>query len=296
MSNPVEGTHLGKPTAYPSTHDPSLLVAVPRDENRKRYELHGQALPFVGMDVWHCWEAGFLTENGLPVVGILKLVYPADSPFLVESKSLKLYLNSLNNEKLGPTTEEAAQRFVALVQTQLSQRLETGVTANFFESPTPKSHDFVEYLLMENRPEVTRTVFSEYREAPHLLTAAESTHFRGGSSLKVCSHLLRSNCKITGQPDWGSVFIAISGNAVPAIPSLMQYLVSFRNENHFHEEVCEMIYKRLWDFFSPSELAVTCIYTRRGGIDICPVRASSPLLFPEHLTSLHEVSPKLPRQ
>ena len=296
MKPPIEGTHLGRQTAYPTAHDPSLLVAVPRHENRLQYQLHDDSLPFVGMDVWHCWEAGFLTETGLPVVGILKIMYPADSTYLVESKSLKLYLNSLNNEKLGPSPADATQRYVALVQSNLSKCLNIGISAHFFSAPSGTSPDFSLYTLMDNRPEIARIAFREYSEAPHLLTAAESEHPEERNSLKVCSHLLRSNCKITGQPDWGSVFISIAGNSVPAIPSLMQYLVSFRNENHFHEEVCEMIYKRLWDLFSPGKLAVTCIYTRRGGIDICPVRASTPLLFPEYLVSPHHVSPKLPRQ
>ncbi|MBN2716543.1 MAG: NADPH-dependent 7-cyano-7-deazaguanine reductase QueF, partial [Deltaproteobacteria bacterium] len=100
----------------------------------------------------------------------------------------------------------------------------------------------------------------------------------------------------THQPDWGSAFIHLGGPEVPTVASLMQYLVSFRGENHFHEEVCEMIYSRLWHRFAPESLAVTCVYTRRGGIDICPIRTSHPALMPMHLTTVSQLSQRLPRQ
>jgi 7-cyano-7-deazaguanine reductase len=112
----------------------------------------------------------------------------------------------------------------------------------------------------------------------------------------VGTHLLRSNCKITHQPDWGSAFIFLEGSVQPTPESLLQYLVSLRHEDHFHEEVCELIYKRLWDSFSPSALMVACLYTRRGGLDICPVRASHTHLLPAALTDINTLSSKLLRQ
>ena len=112
----------------------------------------------------------------------------------------------------------------------------------------------------------------------------------------VSTHLLRSNCKITRQPDWGSAFVRIKGRSLPTPESLLRYLVSIRSENHFHEEICEMIYKRLLDAFAPSEMSVSCIYTRRGGIDICPTRASHQRLLPQHLPNPLAMTRKLLRQ
>ena len=134
--------------------------------------------------------------------------------------------------------------------------------------------------------------FQSFSENPALLVPTQSNL----QEIKVATHLLRSNCKITHQPDWGSAFIYLKGKQIPDLTSLLQYLVSIRNENHFHEEICEMVYKRLLDVFQPESLMVTCIYTRRGGIDICPVRVSSEELLPKNLINPDKLSFKLLRQ
>ena len=121
--------------------------------------------------------------------------------------------------------------------------------------------------------------FSVYQENPALLTE----NIQEAGELKVCSHLLKSNCKITRQPDWGSLYIHLKGRTQPAYASLLKYIVSLRNENHFHEEICEMTFKRLSDLFQPEILMVSCLYTRRGGIDICPCRANKPDYLPHYL-------------
>ena len=293
MRTPIEATHLGKQTAYPKKYDPSLLVAVPRSANRERYGLTAHDLPFCGVDVWHCWEAGFLTHHGLPVVGVMKITYPCDTHAIVESKSLKLYLNSFNMEKLGSTVSDAAAVFVSRVTQDMSTLLKSPVTVRFQPQPLQGSTDFDQYILMDALPAVQTATFTAHMETPALLQVDTANDTSG---IRVCTHLLRSNCKITHQPDWGSAFIYLDGRQIPTVTSLMQYLVSFRGENHFHEEVCEMIYKRLFDTFVPDELAVTCIYTRRGGIDICPARASDSALLPANLTSAMVLTPKLPRQ
>ncbi|MBN2529220.1 MAG: NADPH-dependent 7-cyano-7-deazaguanine reductase QueF [Deltaproteobacteria bacterium] len=295
MNKPIESTHLGKPTDYPCAYAPQLLVAVPRDVNRRQFQIEANRLPFIGVDAWHAFEAGFLTDNGLPVVGVLKLIYPCTSPSLVESKSLKLYLNSFNMEKLGPTPQAAATQFVSQVRTDLSKLLNTEVDAVFFAEDGGDITDLDGYQLIDTMPQMQQVVFSTHTESPALLTAQETSQ-SGSQTIRVCSHLLRSNCKITHQPDWGSAFITMTGSTLPTLTSLLQYLVSFRNEHHFHEEVCEMIYKRLWDIFAPDALCVACIYTRRGGIDICPVRASAPHMLLKHLTSPKVLTRKLHRQ
>lgn len=287
-----EAKYLGKQVDYPQTYAPNMLVAVPRVLNREYYALDEKNLPFVGVDSWHAYELSFLTTRGLPVSGLLKLVYSATNPSLVESKSLKLYLNSFNMHTFGGTAQEGIEEVTTIITTDLSKLLETEVSVHFFSTET-EAHDFdfENYLILENQKHVNELSFTHYTETPALLTTESHT-----TLIKVASHLLRSNCKITHQPDWGTAYIHLKGAKTPTLDGLLAYLISIRNENHFHEEICEMIYKRLWDAFQPDELAVTCIYTRRGGIDICPSRVSDINLLPKYLSNSQVLSKKLVRQ
>ncbi len=288
-----ESKYLGKATEYPKQYAPEVLVSVPRKLNREVYGIQENHLPFYGLDVWHAYELGFLTQKGLPVTGLLKIIYPADNIFLVESKSLKLYLNSFNMQKIGKNVEEGIRSIVTTIKNDLDNLLQTHVQVNYFGNQNNRHTDFHDYAILEEIPEIENMQFSEYRETPSLLKKDQDA---GKKEIKVATHLLRSNCKVTFQPDWGSVFIYVKGQNLPDKQHLLKYLVSIRNENHFHEEICEMIYKRLWDVFSPEKLMVACLYTRRGGIDICPVRASDPELFPQHLSDINVLSEKLQRQ
>jgi 7-cyano-7-deazaguanine reductase len=277
----TEATHLGKNSRYPQQYAPSVLVAVPRQQNRDHLLIDGNNLPFSGMDVWHAYEFSFLTKNGLPVVGILKLIYPATSEFLVESKSLKLYLNSFNMERFGKTPEKGIAETVERIKTDLSKLLQCDVQATFFEHTRQKNtNGFEEYTIIEDTLAAEGMACNEYTENPGLL---DETGQPG--ELKWGTHLLRSNCKITHQPDWGSAYVYIKGNNMPTAQSFLKYIVSLRNENHFHEEICETIFKRLSDRFQPECLSVTCLYTRRGGIDICPVRSLHNQFLPAALCS-----------
>ncbi|MBS2098639.1 NADPH-dependent 7-cyano-7-deazaguanine reductase QueF [Carboxylicivirga linearis] len=286
-----EAKFLGKQVTYPQQYAPEMLVAVPRQLNREQYELVENNLPFVGLDVWHAYELSFLTKKGLPVTGLLKLVYPSDNEFLVESKSLKLYLNSFNMERYGNTPLEGIKMVMDTIKKDLDNCLQTNVTVSFFNNLNSHSpFDFADFNLLEDDSEAVDLNFTAFNEDPELLQPSS------GTELKAATHLLRSNCKITNQPDWGSAYIYIKGESTPEKMSLLQYLVSIRNENHFHEEICEMIYTRLWNLFKPEELMVACIYTRRGGIDICPVRASDNSLLKLNLTDSNVLSLKLLRQ
>jgi len=288
----IEGKFLGKQVDYPQQYTPEMLVAVPRHFNREQYDLHADRLPFVGFDTWHAYELSFLTNKGLPVTGLLKVVYPATNPSIVESKSFKLYLNSFNMHRFGDNANEGLNQVLTTIKKDLSKLLDTNVELGFFQKNNEnQAIDFLNYNILEESTSIDELVFDHYTEAPQLLVSSGQTGL-----LNVSTHLLRSNCKITHQPDWGSAFIHINGQQLPSPESLLQYLVSIRNENHFHEEICEMIYKRLWDIFNPEELVVTCIYTRRGGIDICPCRASHTHLLPQHLTNAKQLSSKLLRQ
>lgn len=293
MNLPIEAKLLGKQVSYPNKYAPEILVAVPRSLNREIYGLEASSLPFCGVDVWHAYELGFLTKKGLPVTGVLKLVYPCNSEFIVESKSLKLYLNSFNMGKYGDSAVHGIEIILKTIGNDLSQLLKTSVTPKFFSDiAIEMPFDFSGFEILEKHSEMESLCFEVFTETPSLLVGKDSPT----NELRVATHLLRSNCKITHQPDWGSAFIYMKGNKQPSLPPLLQYIVSIRNENHFHEEICEMIYKRLLDVFIPEELMVTTIYTRRGGIDICPVRASHPRLLPKHLINPDTLSAKLLRQ
>ncbi|MBE6340672.1 MAG: NADPH-dependent 7-cyano-7-deazaguanine reductase QueF [Bacteroidales bacterium] len=285
-----EATVLGKRVDYPQHYAPEMLVQVPRRLNRSIYDIDDAHLPFVGADAWHAYELSFLYPNGLPFSGLLKLVYPADSEFLVESKSLKLYLNSFNMDKYQ--SKDEVERIVAA---DLSKLVGAQVGVHIFADDDKNTYatgcDIDKYILLETLPEMRNLHIDKYTEAPELLeTAGES------GEMMVKTNLLRSNCKITHQPDWGTCYIRMKGAQLPTRTSLMSYLVSIRGENHFHEEICEMIYVRLQRLFAPEELFVGCIYTRRGGIDICPMRASSPTLLPAQLLNEKELTAKLLRQ
>jgi 7-cyano-7-deazaguanine reductase len=278
---------LGKEASTPEKYDASLLFRIPRSENRLRYEIEDTNLPFVGFDVWNCYEVSFLTDNGLPVNRMMKMIYPADSKFLVESKSLKLYLNSFNMDHFGKTISGAVEAVKSIIKKDLSQLLETDVKIVFFDlndevrQPFP---DFEKNNLNKLVPtEIQESIFfTQFKENPALLKSKNSDNIH---DYKFFTDLLRSNCRVTNQPDWGDLFVRISTKQEIELGSVMEYLVSFRQENHFHEEVVEMIYKRFNDIFKPEKLMVAAMYTRRGGIDINPIRASHTELLDDILIS-----------
>lgn len=289
-----EARLLGKQIGYPREYCPEILVKVPRILNRKIYGIGNPENLFYGFDSWHAYEAGFITDRGLPVVGLLKIVYPANSEYIVESKSLKLYLGSMNMTAFGSGRNEGISLFTERVRQDLSQLLQTQVSVCFHkEAPVLSPFDFSGYEILEELPEAGGIRFSVYQEHPDYLTESR-TEIPG--ELRIGSHLLKSNCKITSQPDWGSIYIWIKACQTPGKLSLLKYIVSIRNENHFHEEICEMVFKRLTDFYQPEILMVGCLYTRRGGLDICPVRANSPQYLPVYLPQAEKLTTRSFRQ
>ncbi|MDB4335141.1 NADPH-dependent 7-cyano-7-deazaguanine reductase QueF [bacterium] len=291
MINP-EGKLLGKKVDHPKCYTPEILVAVPRQLNREEYNIKADNLPFIGFDIWHAYEMGFLTNKRLPVAGVLKLSYSCSSEFIVESKSLKLYMNSFNMETFGSNPSEGIEKVLDIIKQDLEKLLLTNVELAFFQNQEDSPFDFLDYEVLESQKKMQEVTFDSFTENPKLLLNSDA----GNIEIKVATHLLRSNCKITHQPDWGSAYIHIETLKPIDQVSLLKYLVSFRNENHFHEEICEMIYKRLWDVFKPSKLMVSCLYTRRGGIDICPARASSEELLPSILISSKHLTKRSLRQ
>jgi len=283
LDNTNISVHLGRSSEYKSTYDPSLLVREPRQSNRKHLNINDDNLPFVGYDIWNAYEFSCLCDNGTPITGIAKIAYPASSKYIVESKSIKLYFNSFNMQKYTGNIEEIVNVVTDIVQHDLSQLLETDVKACIFlckdvlAANTPFGND---YLTIENTLDTTLLKCSIYKETPSILKGAKTETVY---EVKYHSSLLKSNCRVTSQPDWGDVYVYYKGEYDISKESLLKYIVSFRDECHFHEEICETIYKRIWDLFSPLELCVTCLYVRRGGIDINPTRASHPHLVDSSL-------------
>ncbi len=293
MSNTNEqaSRHLGKNSSYKSGYDPTLLVAIDRQENRENYGIVPDE--FVGFDIWNCYEVSFLLMNNLPIVGKLKIVYPSSSKYIVESKSLKLYLNSLNNTQLYNI-----QAIETCVSTDLSALLGVFVKVKFMRERGDKEiyTEFTPGFKLENRVKTDSIQFDVTTgENPEVLGEFVVPSEEPVYNL-FWSELLRSNCRVTGQPDWGDVYIKIQSKYEISEESLLKYLISFRNENHFHEEVCEMIYHRLLTFFKPSLLMVGCVYTRRGGIDIVPIRANKEELLDINLIEYSSNNLKLFRQ
>ena len=285
--NEIASKHLGKagdgtvvkPYVTPDEIDPSLLVGVPRYLNREQYNIEddGSAL-FYGIDTWNSYEFSCLLDNGFPVSGQLKWSYPSYSDNIVESKSAKLYLNSFNMAKMGETIEEAVCNVEEKIETDLHSVLGTDaldvslhINEDHYYKPLQDT-----YIPLEEYVQVDKIEFNHYNESPDILQIVTN---EDGKPYRFTSKSLRSNCRVTNQPDWGDVYIHIKGDRVPTPESLLQYIVSMRKENHFHEEICECIYKRLHDLLGPDELMVTCLYTRRGGIDINPIRCSDHLLM-----------------
>lgn len=283
-------THLGQTSQYTSSYDPSLLVTELRESNRIGQDITSEML---GRDLWNVYEISFLTTKGYPVNGIGKITYPSTNKTIVESKSLKLYFFSWNMTRIGTDASEAIDLFSAQVTKDLSELLDTQVDFLFFPVVVePPCHEpFTGYDHIDVFPGVYNLEFVDVNENPKLLEVTDNP-----STFNVHSSLLRSNCKITNQPDYGDVFIHYNGPKTLSIASLVRYLVSFRSENHFHEEVCEMIYDRLVKALEPEELVVACRYTRRGGIDINPIRANKEELIPNVYTPSNVVLKKLPRQ
>jgi 7-cyano-7-deazaguanine reductase len=297
LDNSRISKHLGQISEYKDQYDPSLLVREPRSNNREHLDIQDDNLPFVGFDTWNAYEVSALTNNGLPVAGVAKIVYPCDSTYIVESKSIKLYFNSFNMYKCGATTEAVAKFITDRASKDLSALLETDVRVHIASAGgTNTPHDIFPgevYETLEHsidQQQLNALQLNQYSESPDLLDFAEIGAEYQNYEQRFHSALLKSNCRVTSQPDWGDIYVYIKGSQPVDPASLLKYLVSFRDECHFHEEICETVFKRLKDIFIPTELCVTCLYARRGGIDINPVRASSKDLVSDVLvdpTAIH---------
>ena len=248
---------LGRAVDYPRGYDPGLLFPIPRAHGRAALGV-GDDLPFAGMDRWHAYELGWLDARGKPVVATATLTVPAASPNLVESKSLKLYLNSLNAERFGD-----AEAVRVRIAGDLSRAAGGEVDVAFGLPPMVAEDEATSIDAIDIDCEAYDAPRPEFLAADGDDSAAETLR----------SDLLKSNCPVTGQPDWASVRIAYRGPRIDRA-GLLRYLVSFREHAGFHEQCVEQIFVDLLARCRPRQLSVEARYTRRGGLDINPWRAT----------------------
>lgn len=267
-SNTPEQSQLGKTSAYQTEYDPSLLFPIPRSEKRAEIGLkseNGKALnlPFFGMDIWNAYEVSWLNLRGKPQVAMLTVMAPADSPNIIESKSFKLYLNSYNQTRLA-----GSDALLSLLQTDLAQGFGSPVQVKIIPQEDFSQAKFQELEgILLDRLDIE---IDAYTPDPALLKAEHSAPVVEET---LVSHLLKSNCLVTGQPDWASVQIHYVGAQLDQ-EALLRYLIGFRNHNEFHEQCVERIFTDILQHCKPQKLSVYARYTRRGGLDINPWRSN----------------------
>lgn len=273
---PLE-THgiLGQSTSYPKTYAPDMLYPIARALGRAKLALPADALS-IGMDWWQVFEMSWLNSQGISQVAMARLAIPATSDYIVESKSLKLYFNSLNF-----TEFDNQQAVKATVEKDLSACLKTDVTLEIFEVNIANSLPISapQGDCIDNALDIIGKKIAIVSDVnPSSLTVANQV--ASDSQLQILhSHLLRSNCPVTNQPDWGTLEIQIDSQPIDRA-GLLEYILSFRQHNGFHEQCVEQIFSDLTQAFAPKTLMVRAWYTRRGGIDINPCRVSDISLLP----------------
>ena len=280
--NLPENSELGKPSAYADQYDAALLFPIARLAKRQEIGVR-DAPPFFGADLWTAFELSWLNLRGKPQVALAHFTVPCETPNIVESKSFKLYLNSLNNTRFLDAAEVQARLRADISEVawrDAPNRATIGVKLllpEFFDMQEVAEFDGLSLDRLD--VECTR-----YTPAPDLLNAALD---EPPVSEVLTSNLLKSNCLVTGQPDWGSVRISYSGPQINQ-EGLLQYLVSFRNHHEFHEQCVERIFMDIWNRCKPVKLTVYARYTRRGGLDISPFRTSHPQAMPANIRTARQ--------
>ena len=274
--DPGISSPLGKPTEYHADYAPELLFPIPRQLKRDELGIAADSLPFVGVDVWNAYEVSWLNPKGKPVVALARFQVPADSPSLIESKSFKLYLNSFNQTVFADAASVEAtlvRDLSAAAGAPVSALIEVLGQQPQVETGYPTG-ELLDDLDIE---------CSAYQPAPELLRTGDGPVVEE----TLYSHLLKSNCLVTGQPDWAMVVIRYRGRPIDRA-GLLRYIVSFRGHNEFHEQCVERIYCDIQRRCAPDVLAVYARYTRRGGLDINPFRSSGEFSLPANIREVRQ--------
>lgn len=277
FSTDAEQSPLGKPVSYRDTYTKALLFPIDRQRKRDELGIDAMALPFQGVDVWNAYELSWLNPRGKPVVAIGEFHVPADSPFLIESKSLKLFLNSFNQTRFADSGEVRER-----IRRDLSEACGAAVVVELHELSARPMRKLVYprgVLLDELDIE-----FDRYAPSPEFLVSRAQP---GEVTETLYSHLLKSNCLVTGQPDWGMLVVRYTGARIDRA-GLLRYIVSFRNHNEFHEQCVERIFCDIKERCRPTALAVWARYTRRGGLDINPFRSTGHFDVPANDSELRQ--------
>ena len=277
------GSLLGRSTSYPSCYDASLLEPLPRAPKRTELGL-GAQIPFTGADAWTAYELSWLNARGKPQAAIARVTVPCESPHIIESKSFKLYLNSYNGTRFA-SASDVRDRLLADVNAAIwrGSAMQASASVRLTLPEDFGAEGFQELAgLSLDRLDIDCERYGP--PAPELLEAA--LHEQPVQET-LTSNLLKSNCPVTGQPDWGSVQIAYSGPQINQA-GLLRYLVSFREHSEFHEQCVERIFMDITRRCRPARLLVQARYTRRGGLDINPWRASHPQAAPANVRTARQ--------
>jgi 7-cyano-7-deazaguanine reductase len=277
MSKQPEHSPLGRTSRYADQYDATLLFPIARAPKRVEIGLLS-APPFFGADMWTAFELSWLNARGKPQIAIAHITVPCESPNIIESKSFKLYLNSFNNTRFTDNADVLSR-----LRTDINEALWRGATVQASAGVRLLGPDLFDrepvYELDGLNLDRLDVECSRYTPAPDLLRTRSPAENEGPVSEVLVSNLLKSNCLVTGQPDWASVQISYTGAQIEQ-EGLLQYLVSFRKHDEFHEQCVERIFMDIWRQCQPLKLTVYARYTRRGGLDINPFRTSHPQPLP----------------
>ncbi|MDP3670029.1 MAG: NADPH-dependent 7-cyano-7-deazaguanine reductase QueF [Telluria sp.] len=276
MNNTADLSPLGKPAAYRTEYAPELLFPIARQEKRAELGLTG-TLPFFGVDIWNAYELSWLNLRGKPQVAIATVTVPADSPNIIESKSFKLYLNSFNQTRLA-----SPDALLEMLRRDLSSGFgaPVHVALTLQDAFATLRMGELDGLLLD-RLDVE---IAQYTPQPALLkTVGDAAPVEE----RLVSHLLKSNCLVTGQPDWASIQVHYVGAQIEQ-EGLLKYLIGFREHNEFHEQCVERIFMDIYRQCAPQKLAVYARYTRRGGLDINPWRSNFSGARPSNLRTARQ--------
>jgi len=256
----LSNSALGKKSTYKDSYDPTLLFKIPRIDNRKELGLISDKLPFHGVDVWNAYELSWLDKKGKPHVAIFTFFVPSASSHIVESKSVKLYFNSFNNFIV-----DSVEELERIILQDLSNATHSEVKGQIFPLNTNIELGEPDGINIDDLD----VECDKFDLPDHSLIKCENAIVEE----ELNSNLLKSNCLVTGQPDWGTIVIKYKGKKLKH-DALLKYLVSFRNCNEFAEQCCERIFVDIKNAINPDFLSIYIVYTRRGGIDICPYRTT----------------------
>jgi 7-cyano-7-deazaguanine reductase len=260
-----EQSELGRSSEYDPHYNPDRLFAISRDAKRREIGIDSNTLPFYGFDCWNHYEVSWLNEKGKPIVALAEIIYDCATAYLIESKSLKLYFNSFNN-----TSFKNSEEVRLVIAGDLSKRVGGEVGVNILSL---KDSAMIQTAPQGECLDDLDVTCSVYCVEPAYLSVENKQ-----VEEVLYSDLLKSNCLVTNQPDWGSVQIAYTGRKINR-EGLLKYIVSFRNHNEFHEQCIERIFVDIMQRCKPEKLTVYGRYTRRGGLDINPYRSTEKIKF-----------------